>query len=342
MKYLIYLFIVAQTFTAFGQNQPIKRIGIIGLDTSHSNTFASMFNGEKAVPEFADFSVTIAYPWGSKTIEEGYSRVPKFTEQAKALGIKIANSIDELLQEVDFVLLETHDGRLHVEQALAIFKSGKPVFIDKPMAASLADICLLYELSDLYKTPTFSTSSFRYIAPVLTVVSGKRGPVLGADCFGPCKEESTHPSLYWYGMHTVEMLFTVMGTGCKTVSRTHTDETDVAVGVWNDSRIGVFRGMRTGGNEHYYHFGGFAYCEKGAVPLNEYSDYGYPGLMNQIVRFFRTGEIPVDRETTIEVYAFMDASALSLKTGKPVEIKDVIQKAKKTAKKELKKYTVAK
>jgi len=323
--------------TVTGQTPSVKRIGIIGLDTSHSTTFAAMFNGNDANPEFADFRVTVAYPWGSKTIEDGYSRVPMFTERIEAMGVRIVGSIDELLQEVDFVMLETQDGNLRLEQALPVFKAGKPVFLDKPMAANLTGVCLLYELAAKYDVPLFSTSSFRYIAPVLEATSGKRGSVLGADCFGPCKEEPSHPSLYWYGMHAVEMLFTVMGTGCKTVTRIHTKETDLAVGTWNDSRIGTFRGMRVG-EEHYYHFGGFAFCEKGPVKLDSYADFGYPGLMNEIVNFFRTGHIPVSPETTIEVYAFMDASTLSYQTGKPVRLDDVIKKAKKTAKKELKKY----
>jgi len=337
MKRFIFLCLAANILTAFGQTSGVKRIGIIGLDTSHATTFAAMFNGKDADPEFSDFLVTVAYPWGSKTISEGYTRVPMFTERIEELGIKIADSIDELLQEVDFVMLETQDGHLKVEQALKVFKAGKPVFMDKPMAANLAGLCLIYELAAKYGTPVYSTSSFRYIAPVTEVLSGRRGRVLGADCFGPCKEEPLHPPLYWYGIHGVEMLFSVMGTGCETVTRSHTEDTDLIVGVWKDSRIGTFRGMRIHG-EHYYHFGGFAYCERGPVKLDNYSDYGYPGLMKEMIHFFDTGVVPVAPETTIEVYAFMDAAALSSKTGKPVKIDDVIQKAKKTAKKNLAKY----
>ena len=337
MKRIIFLCLVANILTATGQAPAVKRIGIIGLDTSHATTFAEMFNGKDANPEFADFRVTVAYPWGSKTISEGYTRVPMFTEKIEALGIRIAGSIDELLQEVDFVMLETQDGHLHIEQALAVFKAGKPVFIDKPMAASLTGVCLIFELAAKYDVPVFTTSSFRYIAPVLDATSGRRGRVLGADCFGPCKEEPSHPSLYWYGIHGVEMLLTIMGTGCETVTRTHTNETDLIVGTWKDSRIGTYRGMRIGG-EQYYHFGGFAYCTRGPVKLDNYSDFGYPGLMKETVNFFRTGNIPVSPETTIEVYAFMEASTLSYQTGKPVRIDDIIQKARKAAKKELKNY----
>ena len=337
MKPFIFICLFFNILISCGQTSDIKRIGIIGLDTSHSPAFAAMFNGEDANPEFSDFRVTVAYPWGSKTIGEGYSRVPMFTEQIRALGIKIADSIDELLQEVDFVMLETQDGHIKVDQALEVFKAGKPVFMDKPIAANLADVCLIYELSEKYKTPAFTTSSFRYIAPVLEVLSGMRGNVLGADCFGPCFEEPSHPSLYWYGIHGVEMLYAIMGTGCETVSRSHTEDTDFLVGIWKDTRIGTYRGMRMGA-DRYYHFGGFAYCVKGPVKLDEYPDYGYLRLMKEVVNFFRTGIVPVSPETTIEVYALMDASDLSYQTGKPVKINDLIQKAKETAKKNLDHY----
>ena len=241
-KVLFILIMGLIVLTLEGQEKAKKRIGIIGLDTKHSIDFASMFNGVDVKTEFGDYRVTVAYPWGSKTIEIGYTRVPGFTEDAKKLGIKIAKSIDELLSQVDYVLLETQDGNLHIDQALAVFKAGKPVFIDKPLAENLTDVCLIYELGKKYKVPVFATSSFRYTEPVLEISGGKKGKVLGADCFGPCEEEPSHASLFWYGIHGVEMLFTVMGTGCESVTRTHVNETDLVVGVWNDKRVGTYRG----------------------------------------------------------------------------------------------------
>ena len=336
-KVLFILIMGLIVLTLEGQEKAKKRIGIIGLDTKHSIDFASMFNGADVKTEFGDYRVTVAYPWGSKTIEVGYTRVPGFTEDAKKLGIKIAKSIDELLSQVDYVLLETQDGNLHIDQVLAVFKAGKPVFIDKPLAENLTDVCLIYELGKKYKVPVFATSSFRYTEPVLEISGGKKGKVLGADCFGPCEEEPSHASLFWYGIHGVEMLFTVMGTGCESVTRTHTDETDLVVGIWNDKRVGTYRGMRIGKGP-YYHFGGFAYCEKEAVPLDNYTGYGFYGLTKEVVKFFDTCIAPITPETTIEVYAFMEASNQSLLCGKPVKIADVTANAKKVALKKLQQY----
>ena len=336
-KVLFILIMGLIVLTLEGQEKAKKRIGIIGLDTKHSIDFASMFNGADVKTEFGDYRVTVAYPWGSKTIEVGYTRVPGFTEDAKKLGIKIAKSIDELLSQVDYVLLETQDGNLHIDQALAVFKAGKPVFIDKPLAENLTDVCLIYELGKKYKVPVFATSSFRYTEPVLEISGGKKGKVLGADCFGPCEEEPSNASLFWYGIHGVEMLFTVMGTGCESVTRTHTDETDLVVGIWNDKRVGTYRGMRIGKGP-YYHFGGFAYCEKEAVTLDNYTGYGFYGLTKEVVKFFDTCIAPITPETTIEVYAFMEASNQSLLSGKPVKIADVTANAKKMALKKLQLY----
>jgi hypothetical protein len=320
-----------------GQEKSKKSIGIIGLDTKHCIDFASMFNGTEKKSEFNDYRVTMAYPWGSKTIEIGYSRIPVFTEEAKKLGITIVGSISELLTQVDYVLLETQDGKLHINQVLEVFKAGKPVFIDKPFADNLADVCLIYELGKKFNVPVFGTSSLRYIEPLKEISGGAKGKVLGADCFGPCEEEPSHPSLFWYGIHGVEMLYTVMGTGCESVTRTHTDETDLVVGIWKDQRVGTYRGMRVGKGP-YYHFGGFAYCEKEAVPLDNYTGYGFYSLTQEVVKFFNTGFVPVSPETTIEIYAFMEASNQSLLSGKPVKIADTIAKAKKMALKKLQQY----
>jgi hypothetical protein len=47
------------------------------------------------------------------------------------------------------------------------------------------------------------------------------------------------------GVHGVEMMYTCLGTGCETVSRTSAEDVDVCVGTWKDGRIGVYRGSRT-------------------------------------------------------------------------------------------------
>src|SRR5690554_5577903 len=204
-----------------------KKVGIIGLDTSHSIAFTKVLNSPMPRPEFKGYKVVAAYPFGSRTIASSADRIPGYTEQLKEMGVLIVGSIKELLEQVDAVLLETNDGRLHLEQAVEVLESGKRMFIDKPIAASLADAVAIFKASEKYNVPIFSASSLRYINGVKDLDKSK---VIGADAYSPSTYEETHPDLFWYGIHGVETLFTVMGTGCQDVVRIHTPDTDVVVG----------------------------------------------------------------------------------------------------------------
>lgn len=314
----------AQVHSLFGKSiAKGKRIGIIGLDTSHSIEFSKTFNNPGAGPEFAGYKVVSAYPKGSNNIESSFKRIPGYIEEIKKFDVKIAGSIKELLDNVDVVLLETNDGKLHLEQALEVFKAGKPVFIDKPVAASLKDVVAIYEAAKKYKVPMFSSSSLRFFDGAAQITQGKYGKVLGADIYSPAHLEKTHPDLFWYGIHGVELLYTVMGTGCKTVVRVAAKEGDVVVGTWENERIGSYRGLRTGKTD----YGGQVYAENDIISMNTVP--GYDPMLQQIAHFFETGESPVDSKDTIEIYAFMEAAGESKrKGGLAVSIDSVMQKAK--------------
>ncbi len=207
------------------------RIGIIGLDTSHAPAFAKLFNAENTDPALMGFKVVAAYPQGSADIKSSVDRIPEYTKQVQQYGVEVVDSIKKLLSMVDVVLLETNDGRPHLEQAREVFKAGKPVFIDKPVAGSLKDAVTIYKEAAEKKIPMFSSSSLRYMKNVNAVRNeNKIGKVLGADAFSPATLEPHHPDLFWYGIHGVEVLFTVMGAGCETVTRFQTEGTDVVVG----------------------------------------------------------------------------------------------------------------
>src|SRR5690554_5620904 len=164
---------------------PGKRIGMIGLDTSHSTAFTDMFNGDSADPALRGYRVVAAYPYGSKTIKSSFDRIAGYTEHVKKKGVEIVGSIAELLKKVDVVLLETNDGRLHLTQALEVIAQRKPLFIDKPIAASYADAKAIFDEAERSGVPVFSSSSLRYTNNIARVREGSVGDVLGADTYSP-------------------------------------------------------------------------------------------------------------------------------------------------------------
>jgi len=298
-----------------------KRIGIIGLDTSHATAFVKALNAENPNPVYDGYKVVAAYPYGSKDIESSAKRIPGYIEEVKKSGVEITTSIKELLSKVDVVLLETNDGRLHLEQALEVLKSGKRMFVDKPVAASLSDAVAIYNAAEKYKTPIFSASSLRYIKGIEAIEKSK---VLGADTFSPAVLEKTHPDFFWYGIHGVETLYTVMGTGCQSVTRVNTPNTDIVVGIWADGRTGTFRGTRTGKHD----YGGTVFTQDGNKVLGPYG--GYEPLLQDIIKFFQTGVTPVTPKETIEIYAFMEAADESKRQGgKNVTLESVMNKVRK-------------
>jgi len=298
------------------------RVGIIGLDTSHSTAFTEVLNDAEAAPDVAGFRVVAAYPQGSMDIESSVRRIPQYTEAMQAMGVEIVDSIDALLAQVDVVLLLTNDGRPHLEQALQVIEAGKPLFIDKPVAGSLVDAVKIFDASKREGVPVFSASSLRFMATAQAVRQGAIGTVLGADTYSPAPLEPTHPDLYWYGIHAVETLFTVMGPGCETVQRFHTEGTDVVVGRWAEGRIGTVRGIRDGAHG----YGGTAFGSDGIAPVGPFE--GYRPLVVEIVRFFKTGVAPVSPEETLEIYTFMEAADESKRRGgAPVVIAEVLAKA---------------
>src|SRR5262249_37434703 len=127
------------------------------------------------------------YPKGSRDIKSSTDRVPEYTQKVGDLGVEIVGSIDDLLQKVDVVLLETNDGRPHLEQVLPVLKAGKTVFIDKPIAGSLTDAVAIFEAARQYKVSVFSSSSLRYVKSAQAIRGGKIGEVKGATCTAPAR-----------------------------------------------------------------------------------------------------------------------------------------------------------
>ncbi|WP_291371020.1 Gfo/Idh/MocA family oxidoreductase [Cyclobacterium sp.] len=315
---------------AFSIGKPLvrrnKKVGIIGLDTSHSLAFTKAFNASDAAADLGGYKVVAAYPHGSQDIPSSVERIPGYTEEIQTLGVEIVDSIASLLDKVDVVLLETNDGRLHLEQALEVFKSGKTVFIDKPISASLVDAIAIFAAAKKYKVPVFSSSSLRYMENAVAVRNGEIGKVLGAEAFSPAKLEPTHPDLFWYGIHGVETLYTLMGTGCETVQRTYTEGADLVVGTWEEGRIGTFRGTRSGKSG----YGGRAFGEEGIMDMGSYG--GYRPLLVEIAKFFDSGKAPVSEEETIEIFAFMQAADESKKiNGSAVSLQAVLDKGRREA-----------
>lgn len=302
------------------EEEKVIRLGMIGLDTSHVIAFTSYLNNPK---NKTGCRVVAGYPGGSPDFPASANRVEKFTEQLREThGLEIVDSIEALCEKVDGILLESVDGRPHLEQARIVIEAGLPLFVDKPVADDLADVIKLFRLAKEKKVPCWSSSAMRFGEGVAGARNNEAlGQVVACDVFGSSSWAEHHPSLYLYGIHAVEPLFTVMGTGCETVRRIKTDHGDMAVGVWKGGRIGTFRDLRGGKTD-------FTTIIYGSESMSTGKSSGYSPLLVEIVKFFKTGKPPVPSEETIEIYAFMSAADESeAQGGAAISISEVINRA---------------
>lgn len=286
-----------------------KNIGIIGLDAMHAVALTRAINSANRSAEYRGYRVTAAYPQGSRTLEYRKARIPEYTQAVKEMGVHIASSIAELLQQVDQVILTSNDGHVHLAQALPVIQVGKPLFIDKPLAGSWEDAVAIYKAAEQYGTPVFSSSSLRFVSSIQQLDKNKIGKVVGAHTFSPAHFEPSLPELLWYAIHGIEMLFSVMGTGCMHVRRTFAEDYEYLTGVWQDGRIGTFRGTRQGKAE----YGGIVFGEEGHAVLGTFE--GYEPLAMAITEFFETKKPPVSLKETLEIIAFILAAEESKHKG---------------------------
>jgi predicted dehydrogenase len=305
------------------------RAGIIGTDTSHVPAFTAIF---EAHPEWR-IKIVAAFKGGSPDLSVSADRVEGFAKTIQEThGVELVETIDALLAKVDVVLLQSVDGRPHLAQVTPVLEAGKRVFIDKPLAASLEDVHRIVQLSKETGTPFFSSSSFRFYADIPRLRDNPGvGQVTKVQASSRLMMQPYHPDLYYYGIHGVEALYAVMGTGCVSVSRKIEGNSDVTTCRWQDGRIGVYNGLlgREGetpplirvwgqtGTTDFSGAGGHGGSDRGW-------NVAYYGLVREIAEFFHTGRPPVDLAETIELFEFMTAAQLSKeRNGAQVELAEL-------------------
>jgi len=284
------------------------KLGILDFDTSHCVEFTKRLNHPSGTPkeQFVEGAeITIACPGESK-LSPG--RIEGFTAQIKKLGVPLVEKPADMIGKVDGMLIEAVDGTVHFERARPFLEAGIPCFIDKPFTCSVADAKKILELSEKKKAPVFSSSSLRYAPEVVEYVAdGKKGKLIGCAVHGPAPLSpipERNAGLYHYGIHPVEVLYTLMGPECQRVTSTHEKGVDVVTGQWKDGRVASLRGIRDGASG--YGFVGFA--EKGIKAVTIGTSVIYRELLKKIVEFFKTGKAPVEPSTTLEIMAFIEAA----------------------------------
>lgn len=293
---------------------------MIGLDTSHCEAFTKLLNDPSHPFHVPGGKIEVAYAGGSPDLEVSYSRVDKITAALRdEHGVEILSTPEEVAEKSDAIFLTAVDGRVHLDLFQRIVKFRKPTFIDKPFAVTTDEAKQMFELAKAYNVPLMSASAIRFSENLQNNLTDKgSGDVIGADCFGPMNIQPKLPGLYWYGIHSIDVLYRIMGKGCKQVTSTTNEDYEYVIGVWEDGRIGTVRGNRKGNklfgaSIHRESETDFIYATKQEKPI-------YAGLVEDALNLFKTGKASIEPEETIEVIRFIEAANESRETGKSVHL----------------------
>jgi hypothetical protein len=296
------------------------KIGIIGLDTSHAAAFTELLNNKEHPYNVKGGKVVAAYPGGSADFELSHSRVQGFTEKLRdEFKVQIMDSIEKVVELSDAILLESVDGRVHLEQFKRVAPYGKPVFIDKPFTVNSQEAREIFAIAEKFSISIMSCSSLRYAEGLTQALSNiEKGELIGVDCYGPMAIQPTQPGLFWYGIHTVEMLFSAMGPDCQKVITITTEDHDLVVGTWADGRVGTIRGNRKGNQK----FGALLHREQGSQFADVYAHPKpyYASLLEKIMVMFTDGQPDIEAKETVEIIRFIEAANESRQTGKMVNL----------------------
>lgn len=297
------------------------RVGIVGTDTGHAINLTRAFNDSSDPAYVPGARVVAAYKGGSPDYPLSYQRVDQIaTELQSKYGVEFVPDIPTLCKKVDAILLESVDGRVHLKQAKEIIAARKPMFIDKPLAATLEDAREIARLAAEAGVPWFSSTSPRF-SPVTT--SMKFADATDAISWAPCHLEELFPlDLSFYGIYSIEMLYTLMGTGCEEVRRIVGRDSDVIIGRWRGGRTGTVYALRTLKVPSGTSISGAVVFRPTTVVVGERKNEVNKSFDSAIVKFFQTGIPPVSNAETLEIFAFMDAAQRSKAAGgQPVRLR---------------------
>lgn len=283
----------------------MMNIALVGCDTSHSVHFTRLLNDASDPLHVPGGRVIAAVPGGFGSIKESRKKALNHSEEIKArYGIELFENISDLPGHCDAIIIGTTDGAQHLAQVREAAQFAVPIFVDKPLALNRCEAQEIFKIGRERGIPIMSSSALRFDGAFREArerCGGER--ILGADLFGPMVFVEGCPGVFWYGIHSAEMLFAAMGSGIVDVRIVHQREQDAIVGVWDDGRIGTIRGTRS----PHFAFGGTLHTAAGPVPFHIPEDGVpfYAKLLREVLDFVKTGVSPIQETETLEIMGFL-------------------------------------
>jgi predicted dehydrogenase len=277
------------------------KIGVVDLDTSHPGAFFEILK------EMEGVAVTAVCDMGDVN-------PPGFAEDyARERGIEhVCKTPEEMVALVDAAMVQGCDWDRHLERARPFLEAGKPTFIDKPTFGRLRDGLAIQELLDKHGSKIMCGSSMRWAveAQELKEKLAEAGEVVLAYATGP-------GDFFNYGIHTIEMVEGVLGTGIASVR------------FIGDERRQLFRCAYKDGKQVIMQLGAPWEFHMRVLTADKAFeaklDTGgvYRALLTRWVHMLKTGEMPAPYRDYMEACCVLIAARRARETERTVYLDDL-------------------
>ncbi|MDD5598322.1 MAG: Gfo/Idh/MocA family oxidoreductase [Victivallaceae bacterium] len=273
----------------------MKKIGFIDyfIDEFHANNYPRLIRESR----FKDkFDVTLAWEMIKK---EGKKPLSQWCRDN---GVREAASIEQVVDESDcIVVLSPDNSEMHEELADLALRSGKAVYVDKPIAPSLAVARKLFEKAGKYNTPMMSCSALRFTPELENAL---RNDIGGSPIhFTSIKGGGDFAT---YAIHQLEMLVMLMGPGVKRVLQCGTEKTILMIMEYHDKRRASINIIPNHPFNLSIQFG-----DNKSIVLNKLEGY-FPKFVDAMLTFFENSASLVPQEETLEIAALIEAGTMAL------------------------------
>jgi len=285
----------------------VKQLGVIGVDSSHLPEFARRIN---TLHREGRAAVQVTQCWTDGRHDMPESDVEQWLMRARAEGVERAEDLDAMLEAVDGVLVLGVNGHKHLEQATPALERGLPTYIDKPLTCDLGQARQILERARKTDAPCYSASSLRFAPEVEAVraAADRLGELATIDAFGPGELNESMRGLFFYGVHTIEMVDAIWGPGVERVRAVGTEDRAVVEPAHPDGRFPRLRTERRGA----YAFGATVHGTRAVEPFVVDFAPVYDRLIAGMVRFFEGGDPPAPLRDIVENIAVIEAAHRSM------------------------------
>ena len=284
------------------------QIAAIGIDSSHLPEFVKRI---RKLRQDGKTRCRVTQMWTDGVHGLAADQVEKWRLQAEAEGVVMTESMDAMLDAADGVMVLAVDGNRHLELAEKALKRSLPTYIDKPLTCNLPDARKVLELARTHNTPCYSASSLRFANEVRGLDQLDLGKLEAIDAYGPGELNAAMKGLFFYGIHTIEMVDAMWGGGIEKVRCDQTDPRDIVQLIYKDGRYAHLRMDRKGA----YDFGATVH---GSDAIHSFKvDFAqiYDRLIEGMTGFFEGGEPPATLDRLVEAIAVIESAHQSAETG---------------------------